>query len=230
MRNVRSRRIIASLVFALLCGAPSLAADEGWQLVVEGPITVKNREKPGAPAIKEVWAEGEIAAPVRDIQEALMTPKRFKNFMPNLKDSYEVSKPAADGSTFVYTMLNLPVVSNRDYVVQVWLEESAADGGTTFRNRWSAVPDKLPERSNFVRVKVNDGSWQVKAIGDGSKSWVVYKFSFDPAGSIPGFVTSMGNKQAVTETFNAVQREAQRLAAERKKAEAAKPPASAPAQ
>lgn len=220
MIHMGSMKLRTSVALALMCAAPAWAGD-GWELVVEGPITVKNRDKPGAPGIKEVWAEGEIAAPVKDIQDALMTPSRFKTFMPNLKDSYEIGKPAADGSTYVYTMLNLPVVSNRDYVVQVWLEESAkADGGGVFRNRWAAVPDKLPERANFVRVKVNDGSWHVKPLGDGSKSWAVYKFSFDPGGSVPGFVAAMGNKQAVTETFNAVQKEAQRRTVERKKAEA----------
>jgi|CXWL01.1.fsa_nt_gi hypothetical protein len=232
MINMGVKRTVASVALALMCAMPAFAGD-GWELIVEGPITVKNRDKPGAPGIKEVWAEGEIAAPAKDIQDALMTPNRFKYFMPNLKDSYEVGKPAADGSIFVYTMLSLPVVSNRDYVVQVWLEESAkADGTGTFRNRWAAVPDRQPERSNYVRVKVNDGSWVVKSVGDGSKSWAVYKFSFDPGGSVPGFVAAMGNKQAVTETFTAVQKEAQRRSVERKKAEAkaAAIPAVAPAQ
>lgn len=221
--------LVAFTLVAWLVAVPAFAGDDGWELVVSGPITVKNRDKPGASGIKEVWAEGEIAAPVQDIQAALMTPNRFKHFMPNLTDSYEIGKPNADGSVFVYTMLKLPVVSNRDYVVRVWLDEGVKeDGSGVFRNRWSAVPDRLPERANYVRVKVNDGSWFVKPIGDGTKSWAVYKFSFDPGGSVPGFIAAMGNKQAVTETFTAVQKEAQRRSEERKKAAAKAPAASAP--
>lgn len=208
---------------------PALAADaDGWEVVVKGPpFTVKNKAREGT-AIKEVWAEGEIAAPVRDVQDTLMTPGNFKNFMPNLKVARNIGNVEADGSTYVYTELDLPVVTSRDYVVRVWLDESVKpDGSGAFRNRWVAVPDKLPERRNLVRVKVDDGSWYVTPVGDGSKSWAVYKFAIDPGGWIPNFAAEMGNARAVPDTFKAVEKEAQRRAAERAKTAAATPPAPA---
>ena len=211
----------------LLTFASVAWAEAQWETVVQGPpITVKNRPRENSP-VKEVWAEGEIAAPPQDIQAVLMNPDRFKHFMPNLKDCRSIGQPEADGSTFVYTELTLPVVSSRDYVTQVWLDESVKpDGSGTFKNHWKAVPEKIPERKSLVRVKVNDGSWEVRAKGDGSKSHVVYKFAVDPGGWVPAFAANMGNSQAVPQTYQAVEKEAQRLAAIRlAKAKQAPPPA-----
>ena len=208
----------------LLVASSALAADanDGWTVVLKGPpYTVKNKVRDGS-AIKEVWAEGEIAAPVKDIQDTLMTPEKFRNFMPHLKASRTIGAPEADGSFYVYTELELPVITSRDYVEKITVDEGVkADGSGAFRQRWTAVPDKIPERRNLVRVKVNDGSWAVTPLGDGSKSYVVYKFAIDPGGWIPNFAAEMGNAQAVPDTFKAVEKEAQRRFAERQKSPSA---------
>lgn len=202
---------------ALLCvplALPARADEPAWEVVVKGPITVKNRDRAGSD-VKEVWAEGEIAAPVREIQQTLMTPDNFKNFMPYLRVSRTLTKEA-DGSVVVYTELALPIVTSRDYVVQVWLDEGVQpDGGGAFRNHWTALKNRLPERANLIRVKVNDGSWYVTPTGNGGTSWVVYKFAADPGGLVPSFAANYGNGRGVPETFKAVEKEALRLKAER---------------
>ena len=202
---------------ALVCIALALSAsaeEPAWETVVKGPITVKNRARADSD-VKEVWAEGEIAAPVREIQQTLMSPENFKNFMPYLKVSRTLSKEP-DGSTVVYTELALPIVTSRDYVVQVWLDESVQhDGSGAFANHWSAMKGRLPERANLIRVKTNDGSWYVTPTGDGSTSWAVYKFAADPGGWVPSFAGNYGNERGVPETFKAVEKEALRLKAQR---------------
>lgn len=212
-------------VWACLAGAaPAWAADGDWVTVVEGPITIKNRAVPDS-AVKEIWAEGDMAAPVQDLQDTLMKPELFRDFMPYLKDSREISKKQADGSVYVYTLIDLPVVGKRDYIVQVWLRESVQpDGAGTFRNEWKAVPDYLPRRSNINRVTLNSGGWTITPLGDGSKSHVVYKFAVDPGGWVPSFAVNMGNEKGVGDTFRAVEKEAQKRRDERlaKAAKAAK--------
>lgn len=215
------------VVAAVLSSLSALAGEAEWETVLSGPITVKNRAREGT-SIKEVWAEGDIDAPVQDIQQTLMTPGRFKHFMPNLKDSREIGTKEADGSVYVYTELDLPVVTSRDYVVRVWLDEGVKPDGTgNFRNHWTAVPNKIPERRSLVRVQVDDGSWVVTPKGDGSKSHAVYKFAVDPGGWVPSFAANMGNSQAVPETFKAVEKESQRRKAERLKAAGTAPAAPA---
>jgi hypothetical protein len=209
-------KLMRTLLVSVFVGSAALAADPApaWETIVKGPISVKNRDRAGT-AIKEVWAEGEIAAPVQDIQQTLMTPDNFRNFMPYLKQSRTLDKEP-DGSVIVYTELALPVVASRDYVVHVWLDEGVKpDGSGAFRNHWVAVPDRLPERANLVRVKTNDGSWYITPTGDGSKSWAVYKFAVDPGGWVPAFAANMGNEKAVADTFKSVEKEARRLRDER---------------
>lgn len=214
-------RRTAFILLALLVAPQAASADDadGWAVVLKGPpYTVKNKARAGS-GIKEIWAEGEIAAPVQDIQNVLTTSEQFRNFMPHLKVARQLGKPEADGSIFVYTELDLPVVTSRDYVTQVWLDEGVKpDGSGQFRQHWSAVPNRIPERRNLVRVKVNDGSWHITPIGDGSKSWVVYKFAIDPGGWIPAFAAEMGNAKAVPDTYKAIEKEAQRRSAVRLKA------------
>ena len=207
-RHVRALRFLWAA--AAVLGAGAWAAEGDWETILEGPITIKNRAVPGT-SVKEVWAEGDMAAPVEDLQDTLMKPELFRGFMPYLKDSREISKKQEDGSVYVYTLIDLPVVGKRDYVVRVWLHESVkADGSGTFRNEWKAEPDYLPARSNITRVRLNTGGWTITPVGDGSKSHAVYKFAIDPGGWVPAFAVNMGNEKGVGDTFRAVEKEAQK--------------------
>lgn len=198
-----------------LAGGTAAAADGDWETIVTGPITIKNRSVPDSP-IKEIWAEGDMDAPVAELQETLMQPDKFRGFMPFLKDSRELGQKLEDGSVYVYTLIDLPVVGKRDYVVRVWLREGVKPDGTgTFRNEWQAVPDHLPQRSNITRVRVNTGGWTVTPTGDGAKSHVVYRFMVDPGGWVPSWAANMGNEKGVGDTFRAVEKEAQRRRDER---------------
>ncbi|MEW6435426.1 MAG: hypothetical protein AB1730_28350 [Myxococcota bacterium] len=223
-RHFHQLGLRAALWAFVALALPAWGADGDWETVLEGPITIKNRAVPNS-AVKEIWAEGDMAAPVQDIQDTLMKPELFRSFMPYLKDSREISKKLEDGSVYVYTLIDLPVVGKRDYIVRVWLREGVKPDGTgTFRNEWKAEPDYLPLRSNITRVRLNTGGWTITPVGDGSKSHVVYQFAVDPGGWVPSFAVNMGNEKGVGDTFRAVEKEAQRRRDERlaKQARAAK--------
>lgn len=199
-----------SAALLLLIAFPSLAADSEWELVVEGPITVRNRRLEGT-ALKEVWAEGEIAAPALDVQAALMDVGRLKSFMPYMKDARTIGEPLPDGSVYVYTLIELPVLGRRDYVVKLELKESLTSDGTgVFRNEWHAYPDHVPRRNDIIRLTRDDGSWVVTPLGDGSKCFAVYRFTVDPGGWVPAFAANLGNTKGVKETWDAIQRESVR--------------------
>lgn len=205
------------LAATLLVALPALAQEDGgWTLVVQGPITVKNRALEGTP-IKEIWAEGEIAAPALDVQDALMDVPSLRSFMPYLKDARYLGDPLEDGSHYVYTLIDLPVVGKRDYIVRLELKQSLAPDGTgTFKNEWHAHPDHLPLRHGITRVRRNDGSWEITPLGDGSKCWAVYRFTVDPGGWIPAFAANLGNERGVKETYDAVAKEGLKRAEKRK--------------
>ncbi len=193
----------AVLITSLLWAPVGLAGSE-WETVSTGEITVKTRDKQGT-SVKEIWAEGELAAPVREIQETLMDPEKFPKFMPYVKETRFIGKPRGDGARIVYTRLELPMVKSRDYVTLVTMDVGvAADGSGEFKQRWVAAPDEIPSRSNSIRLRINEGSWHVTAKA-GGKSHVVYKFAVDPGGWVPGFAADMGNKQGMAGTFKAAE-------------------------
>lgn len=228
-------RLAALAPLVCLVAAGARADDEPkWETVLKGPITIKNRKFPGS-EVREILAEGAIAAPVYDIEQTLMRVERFKHFMPYLKDCREISELQPDRSVYVYTLIDLPVVGRRDYVVRTWLKESATPDGGTFRNEWKAFPDHLPRRNGIARVALNEGGWTVTPSADGATSHAVYRFVVDPGGWVPAFAVNMANQQGVAETFKSVEKEAQRrrderLAAARQAAAGAPAPAPVAAQ
>jgi hypothetical protein len=215
-----SKRLL--LMMWVSATAPAALAADGWEVVTESPYLVKTRPLPNSD-IQEVWAEGVIDAPVREIQETLMDPDTFSRFMPYVKEGRHIREPLPDGSRYVYVRLQLPMVTSRDYVTRVWLLKGVNPDGTgEFENKWVAVPDLLPARSNVVRLKFNQGGWKVTPRPDG-KAYAVYRFSVDPGGSVPAFAANMGNRSGVPDTFKAVEGEAKRRAALRKTKEARAP-------
>ncbi|MBL8919968.1 MAG: hypothetical protein JNJ54_13970 [Myxococcaceae bacterium] len=214
------RPLALALALVTLLGAGvCLAEEQEWHTVVSGPVTVKNRAIPGSP-IKEVWAEGEVNAPLIDVQDALMNVQRLKSFMPYMQDARIIKEQPEDQSVFIYTLIDLPVVGKRDYVTQVWQPQAAKPDGTgTFEAKWVARPKHLPERSGVVRLQVNDGMW-LATPREGGKTWLVHKFAVDPGGWIPAFAANMGNEKGVGDTYKNVEREAQKRMKERLAAEA----------
>ncbi|WP_434347030.1 START domain-containing protein [Myxococcus virescens] len=215
MKMSWSGAVLSACVLGLAAGAAR--AEEAWKTVAEKPYVVKVRARPGSEA-KDVWAEGELAASAADVQAVLRDVDAYRHWMPYVKES-RILKDLPDEGQLTYTKLDLPVVSSRDYICNVVLESRLAeDGSGVFAQRWQATPDAIPQRRGTVRIRLNEGSWRVEPRGEG-KSHAVYRFTVDPAGSIPGFLARMGQKDAVEDTFRAVEKRAREHAASRARAE-----------
>ncbi|NOJ77539.1 START domain-containing protein [Myxococcus xanthus] len=215
MKMSWSGAVLSACVLGLAAGAAR--AEEAWKTVAEKPYVVKVRARPGSEA-KDVWAEGELAASAADVQAVLRDVDAYRRWMPYVKES-RILKDLPDEGQLTYTKLDLPVVSSRDYICNVVLESRLAeDGSGVFAQRWQATPDAIPQRRGTVRIRLNEGSWRVEPRGEG-KSHAVYRFTVDPAGSIPGFLARMGQKDAVEDTFRAVEKRARQHAAARARAE-----------
>ena len=206
-----------AVALVLVAGAAK-AADE-WETVESKKAVIKVRTRPNGNG-KEVWAEKDVEANAVDVQTALMDSGSFRLWMPYVKESRVVSTNP-DGSRVAYARLSLPVVDDRDYTIQVTDEKKLAEDGTgAYVQRWKVVEGALPERKDIVRLKYNEGTWEVTPKGEAS-THIVYKFAVDPGGSIPGWLASFGQKDGVLDTLKAVQERAQKLGEERKKAKPA---------
>ncbi|XXF77760.1 SRPBCC family protein [Myxococcaceae bacterium GXIMD 01537] len=210
---------LAVLLAAGMAGAEDAPAEKPWKTIETEPITIKVQERADGKG-KNVWAEGTLKADARDAQAALLDQESYRRWMPYVKESRVVST-APDGSRVTYTMLDLPIVSSRDYTCNVVNDSLvAADGTGAFTQRWWAVPDALPQRRGVVRLPRNEGSWRIEAQGEGT-SHAVYKFSVDPGGSLPGFLANTGQRGGVLDTWKAVEKRAAQARAEREKASGA---------
>ncbi len=198
---------------ALLLAAQAHADEEVWQTVLTGPVTVKNRAVPGT-ALKEVLAEGDLNAALEDVQDALLTTSKLNTFMPYLKSSRELSERDAENSKYIHTLIDLPVVGKRDYVVRVWVMEQRSNGRGAFRQRWEAAPTYLPESDSVRRITTNNGSWLITATDD-THCHAVYRFMVDPGGWVPTFAVNLGNQKGVVPTFAAIETEANKRRSER---------------
>lgn len=212
------------------CGALSLvlvagvaqAADE-WETVEDEDAQIKVRSRKDING-KEVWAEKDVEANAVDVQTALMDSASFRLWMPYVKESRLVSTNE-DGSRVAYAKLDFPMVDDRDYVISVVDEKKLAeDGQGEYVQRWKVVDGGVPERKGVVRLKHNEGTWQITPKGE-NKTHIVYKFSVDPGGSIPDWLASFGQKDGVLDTLGAVEKRAKKLGEERKKAKPAAPKA-----
>ena len=207
-------RVVAAVVGCLFMAVGPAEAEE-WETIAEGPVAIKSRQRPGTP-IREVWAEGRMGVSVQDIQSVLTDTEAHPQFMPYLKESRFVGQPEEDGSRIVYGRVELPLVgAARDYVLNVVVEQEVApDGSGVFMTHWVALPERLPRRANVIRLKVNEGRWEVTPLPEGG-SHVTYRCTLDPGGWVPPFIANMGNRSGITDTFRAVEREARRRAAGR---------------
>ncbi|NTX39822.1 START domain-containing protein [Myxococcus sp. CA051A] len=211
MKMLWSGAALAACALGLAAGTSQAA--EGWSTLAEKPYVVKVRARPGTQA-KDVWAEGELAASAVDVQAVLRDVDAYRHWMPYVKES-RLLKELPDEGQLTYTRLDLPVVSARDYISNVVLESKLVeDGSGVFAQRWQAEPDAIPQRRGTVRIRLNEGSWRVEPRGE-DKSHAVYRFTVDPAGSIPGFLARMGQKDAVEDTFRAVEKRARQHAESR---------------
>jgi hypothetical protein len=205
-----------TLLPVLLLSAAPAKKEEPWHLDQKSPITIRSRGRAGT-GIKDIWADGIIAANSIDIQNCLTDVSRFPTFMPYLVEARKLDiPPEPDGSYYIYSRLEFPfLIGPRDFVHRVHIDRDArTDLQHVFANHWVTAPDKIPRREGVIRLTTTEGSWLVVPAGP-SKSHATYKFSVDPGGNIPAFAANMGNTDGVTKTFKSVEREALRRASER---------------
>jgi hypothetical protein len=202
-----------TLCLVCFCSTLATAGENPWETQRTEPILIKTRARPGSD-VKEIWAEGDLAATPQQIQITVIDVKRFTVFMPYMTESRLIGGVEPDGAQYTYARLDVPVLSPRDFIHKAYvLRDAARDPEGVFENYWFAAPTKLPEVPSVVRLKISEGSWKVTPSADGKSSHVVYRLCVDPGGAIPAFAANRANADGLTDTFKNIEREAQRRAA-----------------
>jgi Polyketide cyclase / dehydrase and lipid transport len=190
-------------LMALLAGAPSDVP--AWSQVAQTDgITVYSRARPGS-AISEVKAEGLIDAPPAAVWKAIWDHDNYKKTMPYTEESRVLSREQDGKRVFFYTVVRPPLVSRRDYVLQVD-DVSSEVGEGRLKLVWKVAEGKMPERPGIVRLRVNDGYWVLEPRDGGKRTHATYYVYTDPGGALPKFVVNHANNSAVPDIYRALRR------------------------
>ena len=196
----------------LVLPALVMTAEPKWEKAAEtGGVTVLRRDKEGS-SVKEVKATAVFDAAPKAVWAVINDLDNYKDFMPYTAEA-KVLERSADGKEVVsYQHLTAPIVSERDYLIKLRNESTTTDEGKTgyYKVVWNALPPEkdsmMPEKKDVVRVRVNDGYWQLEGNADASKTFATYYVYTAPGGSIPTFVINIANTEAVPKVFESIRK------------------------
>jgi uncharacterized protein YndB with AHSA1/START domain len=175
-----------------------------WQEVNKREdVTVWARAVPNS-SVREVRAEGIIEAPITNVWSVLGDIEHFVDFMPYVVET-RVLETKGNGH-FEYTLLNPPLVSKRDYTLEITTVEDP--NGEAFVRSWTSANHKgPPPRDGAVRLDVVEGSWTLEKI-DGTHTRATYMLLTDPGGNIPSWMANKANTTSLPDLMNAVRQRA----------------------
>lgn len=170
-------------------GAPkpaSALAGEGFELLGDerGVKVYRRNKRPGI----ELAAEGSFAASPERIRRVLVDYPNHSRWQKHLKENRILAR--GDRSLYVYQRLDLPVIDDRDFTLNVtW-----GDEGDVLWMRFATANERGPAPvKGVVRVTDHEGGWRLEPVAGGKATHAVYRFHIDLAGSFPAW---MGKGQA----------------------------------
>ncbi len=182
----------------------------GWQLAKDdGTIQIFKREKKGRP-VNEVTGKMEIPLPPWVLRNVINDVGNYKDFMPYTLKS-KVLK--TEGKTaYSYQFLELPFISNRDYVLSTTNSTSVgSDGQRTFTMEWDVANELAPPLpDDTVRVDINRGHWIFSPQNKGKSTLVSYYLYTYPGGNVPIWLANRGNTTIIPKMFNIIAKQAQK--------------------
>lgn len=181
------------LVMMVLASVPDSVFENttAWKPVdVDGALTVEKR------AIADsAFNEYRISTTTELSVELLCSTVFEWGTKGNDSPSVKLSKLLKDGpdERVVYTQIEQPLISNRDYAMTV-RKASAPNGGC--RIRFKATNDQAPAApEGFVRMEHLWGGWDFEPLPGGATKLTHFLFA-DPGGSVPTFLVHGGQKNS----------------------------------
>ena len=205
MRRLALAASVSALVAASCSGAA--AQESGWtDAGTKRGVALAFRENPAYGA-REVRATTELPFSAAQVADVACDFPSYPAFVPGILEATLLE--GNSGSDYVVYIRYSPrflVIAARDVILQVHRE---ADPDGVFRCSWSGLQDRLPARSDAVRMPLNTGSWTLEPLGD-SRARVVYQVAVKPGGRLPDWLVRWGTARALPEVMEVVQK---RLAA-----------------
>ena len=136
----------------------------------------------------------------KTVQQVLLDYRMQRGKIERLTESRVLKR--GPNSLLVYQRLNLPVISDRDFVLRVTWGEKGASRWIRFQAVRDAGP---PKRSGVVRVSFHEGSWWLIPTQDGQSTRVRFQVSIDMSGWLPKWLARSQSGKEVGALFHSVQ-------------------------
>jgi len=184
-----------------------LAADEPkWELAKEDDgIKIYSRARDGED-VREMKAMGLMDATPQEVWKAIRDYPHYTKTMPYVQECKVLATEDGGKNMWVYTRLDLPFVSQRDYVLKIVDETNGSPTMKVSWTEWTGDDKNLPEHDGVVRLKINDGYWTLEPKEDGKKTFATYYVHTDPGGSLPKWIANKANSTAVPNVFSAIKK------------------------
>lgn len=180
----------------LLYLVPGAARAEEPALPPEGQTELRTEAVTGSDAPRVV-VRAVFPVPARKVWQIVSDCATYQDHLPRIAASKLVQREGAVHLCEVTVAMPFPL-SNLTAVTREVHTESA----TGMARRWTL------ERGDYL---VNQGSWEVTALGDGSRCLVVYTIHAKPKTRVPAWMQESAQKKALPELFERVRTEAAKL-------------------
>jgi len=163
--------------------------------------------------IAEVKAVGLIQAPPEEVWKILVDLDNYPRHMPYTEVARSLGREEDEKTFYFYTVLNVPFVSRRDYVLKLRDVSEWHEGEGFLKLSWSVAEDadqRVPPRPGLVRLYLNEGHWLLEPREEGKATWVTYYVLTNPGGALPARIVNKANQTAAPDVIMAVRRAVQR--------------------
>jgi hypothetical protein len=154
---------------------------------------------------REILAHTEIEATPEAVFKVVTDFERWPQFMPTTKAVKIVKRTSAD-EFVMYELISPPLVSDRDFYLQVKLTHGTPANGGVFKSQWTCLPDFGPTQEGIIRMRVNEGSWTYAPIDGGKRTRITYLQVSHPGGSIPNWIVNRSTLSVIPDLFKAVRK------------------------
>jgi hypothetical protein len=184
------KAIIIAAAFALLVPATSPAAEaemtplgtklasEGFEVIARAHGVTAYKHKTSE--IIRIAAEGKLAASPESVLAVLLDYEGQVGKIDRVSKSRIIDR--GPSWFLVYQQLNLPIISDRDYVMYV---DWGANGDNLYITYRAGSHRGPPEQDGVVRVTYHLGSWQLKPILGGEATLARFQSTIDLSGWLP---------------------------------------------
>lgn len=149
----------------------------------------------------ELACEGRLAGSPDRVLRVLNDYPAHRRWQKHLKGQQILGK--GDGFVDVYERLELPILDDRDFVLHVtW----GAEGDARWLRFSTVIAGGPPPVDGVVRITDHGGNWLLQPIDGGQRTYAVYRFHIDLAGSFPEWLSGQAGGD-LSEFFESIDRE-----------------------